>query len=447
MHVLMLKGSESRKIRRIIWLLLTAVTAVSLLTVATGCSAGGDGWGVILWSHDESVYPTGSIIPIVNVSQLNSTYDIRVDRRSPVETVPQWRVSLFKRKSQAEGFIEQFAQYADLYAIATLDGLPVRDERNAEAKRTYKLREGEVVKVLSRDMQKSVAGDFEGYWYQVLTDGGVTGFSFGTYLEVLTAAQLAKRDSSEDQDEFLEHFLSSAFRPKYFRNMLVTRQIDLDRFLPDYGIFPDPDNGVLHIVTEDHTSTIEYTGISQGTEDSYRFEGSTLLMIVKHTYEVNLQYADEGVQYSEDYVRIDPDIDLLIITEIERRAALFEDLYANGNTLSSSAYGTITLVEGGGFYWEGYERLVPDVISRYVGNSGLVDFRLHLAPSLTESYDGVISFLFSETDIVHFLYREDAQGVRYKRLVLGQDDKNLLIEEEGNSPIVIFFRVSATEIQ
>ncbi len=441
------KGSDSRNIRRITWLLLAGAAVFLLLTMPTGCSVGGDGWGVILWSHDESTHPTGSIIPVVNVSQLNSTYDIRVDRRSPVESVPQWRLSLHKRKSQAEDFLVEFAEYADLYAVANLDGLPVREERDAGAKRTYKLREGEIVKILFRDEEKSIEGDFEGYWYQVLTDGGVTGYSFGIYLEVLTAAQLAARDLSEEEDEFLEQFLSSSFRPKYYRNMLVTRRIDLDRFLPDYGIFPDPDRSVLHIVAEDHSSTIEYTNISRGTEDSYRFEGSTLLMIVKHTYEVNLQYADGGIQYSEDYVRIDPDIDLLIIAELERRAALFEELYAAGNTMSSSAYGTITLTEGGGFYWDGYERLVPEVISRLAGNSGLVDFRLHLGSTLLESYDGIISFLFSTTETVHFLYRVEDQGIRYKRLVHEPEDQNLLIEEEGNSPIVIFFRVSDTEIQ
>ena len=223
---------------------LALVALFSLMTVLTGCAGGGAGWGVILWSHDESVYPTGSITPIVSVSQLNSTYDIRADRRSPVESVPQWRVSFFKRKSQAEDFLEGFSEYTDAYAVAKLDGLPVRDERDAAAKRIYKLREGEIVKILSRDKEKSVEGEYDGYWYQVLTDGGVAGYSFGIYLEVLTAAQLAERDLSEERDEFLEHFLTSTFRPKYYRNMLVTGQIDLDRFLPDYGIFPDPERQV-----------------------------------------------------------------------------------------------------------------------------------------------------------------------------------------------------------
>lgn len=430
---------------RVMRFLFANLAVFLLLITHTGCSAGGDGYGVILWSHNESAYPTGSITPVVNVSQLNSTYDIRTDRRSPIESVPQWRISFFKRKSQADDFLEEFSKYADLYAVANLDGLPVREERDPDAKRTYKLRDGEVVKILSRDAEKSIEGEYEGYWYQVLTDGGVTGYSFGIYLEVLTATQLAARDMSEERDEFLEHFMNSSFRPKYYRDMLVTRRIDLDRFLPDYGIFPDPARRVLHIITEDHVSTIEYTNISKGTEDSYRFEGSTLLMIVKHTYEVNLQYADGGVQYSEDYVRIDPDIDLLIIEENERRAKIFEELYATGNTLTSSAYGTITLAEGGGFFWEGYDRLVPDVISPLSGNSGIVDFRLHLGSELTQSYDGIISYIFSDTEIIHFLYRLENQGIRYKRLLLEPEDRNLLVEEEGNSPIVIFFRVSNIE--
>ncbi len=442
MHLLMYRGRELRKLRRIIRLLLGGTVLICILTVGAGCSGGGEGWGVILWSHAESAYPTGSIVPIASVSQLYRTYEIHGDRRSVAESVPQWRVALFKRKSQAENYLVEYAQFVDSYAIAKIDGLPVREERDAEAKRTYKLREGEVVKILARDKEKSVAGGLDGYWYQVLTDGGVTGYSFDIYLEVLTADQLATRDSSEVKDAFLEQFLNSTFRPKYFGEMLLSQRIDLERFSPDYGVFPDPEGGVLHIVAEGHSSSIEYTDITRGSEDAYRFEGSTLLLIAKNLDEVNLQYADSGVQYSEEYVRIDSDIDLLIISEIERRAALFEELYVIGNTLSSSAYGTITLMEGGKFQWEGYERLVPDFVSPSAGNSGTVDFRLHLGPGLLKSYDGIVSFLFGGTDVIHFLYRVENQGIRFKRLARDSNDYNLLVEEEGNSPIVIFFRVS-----
>ena len=121
--------------------------------------------------------------------------------------------------------------------------------------------------------------------------------------------------------------------------MLVARRINLDRFLPEYGLYPDPDNGRLVIVTEDHTSTIEFDSITRVSEDSYAFEGSTLLMVIKTTNEVNLQYSENGVQYSEDYVYINADIDMLIIQERERRLSLYDEIYDLGNVLESTAYG------------------------------------------------------------------------------------------------------------
>ncbi|MBN1687448.1 MAG: SH3 domain-containing protein [Spirochaetales bacterium] len=425
---------------------LTGVTLCILTALASGCSGGSEGWGVLLWSQNETLYPTGTIVEVTNISQLNETYDIRMDKRSPVGSVAQWRLSFFNRKSRAEDFQTEYAPNADLYAVATLDGLPVREQRDPDAKRSYKLRKGEVAKVLRRDAEKSVAGDIEGYWYQILTEGGISGYSFDKYLEILTLDQLTGSDAPGERDEFLEQFLSSTFRPKYFRYMLDTRRIDLQRFLPDYGIFPDPENHVIHIVTENHSSAIEYSDITRVTEGTHAFEGSTLLMIVKNPYEVNLQYSDRGVQYSEEFVRIDTDIDLLIIEETERRAAIFEEIYNRGNTLTSSAYGTITLTENGGFIWEGYDRLVPGVVNPADGNCGAVDFRLHLGQEPAKRYNGIISFVFDGSNAVHFLYSMEDQGIRLKHLTYTpNNDRPLLVEEEGNSPIVIFFRFSFEE--
>ena len=442
MHLPMQGNMRSKRACRLLRNHAGAVAGI-LLALASGCSAGNRGWGVILWSENEPLYPTGSMVRVTGTSQLRDTYNLRIDRSLPEESVAQWRVAFFKRRPNAENFQADYAEYAALYAIATLDGLPVREKRDPGAKRTYKLRHGEVVKILNRSAESSAAGSIEGYWYEILTESGISGYSFDRYLEMLTFTQLTEGKPSVEQDEFLELFLTSTFRPKYFKRMLDTRRIDLQRFLPDYGVFPDRQNGAIHIVTEDHSSTIEYSSVTKVTGNTYAFEGSTLLMIVKNPYEVNLQYSDKGVQYSEEYMRINTDIGLLIIEETERRAALFERIHAKGETLTSSAYGTITLFEGGGFTWESYDRLIPAVVSRTAGDSGFVDFRLHLGPEPAKLYDGVISFIFSGSDIIHFLYIREDLGIRLKHLAYRPDSETpLLVKEEGNSPIVIFFRFS-----
>ncbi len=98
--------------------------------VLIGCSYRPDGWGVFLWSHDEQAFPTGSTVPIVETSMLNTTYDIQLDKRAQVFTVDQWRLAFFKRKSRAEEYSARFNGYRDLYAVSNLAGLPVRDDRD-----------------------------------------------------------------------------------------------------------------------------------------------------------------------------------------------------------------------------------------------------------------------------------------------------------------------------
>ena len=192
MLVPMRKCNNTKRFRRH-GRIAACVVLAGFFSLIFGCSAGSEGWGVMLWSPDEAVFPTGSIVPVVGISQLNETYDIQAAKKTPTESVPQWRVALFKRKSQAEEYEKEYAQYADQFAVTNLDGLPVRAERDQDAKRTYKLREGEVAKVLARDSEKSTAGEFEGYWYKLLTEGGITGYSFDKYLRILSATELAGR--------------------------------------------------------------------------------------------------------------------------------------------------------------------------------------------------------------------------------------------------------------
>lgn len=428
-----------RRLRKSLAIILPTCVALA------SCGFRPDGWGVLLWSHDEQAFPTGSVVPIVETSMLNTTYNIQSDKHAPIFTIDQWRLAFLKRKAQAEEYGARFNAFRDLFAVSDLAGLPVRESRDPDAKRVYKLRIGEIVKVLEKDDTQSTAGEYEGYWYRVLTDGGVIGYTFNRYLQIYTSQELAEREQSVDKDENLDQFLNANYRPKYYRDMLVRRRINLERFLPEYGLYPDPENGRLVIVAEEHTSIIEYESISRVSEDAYAFEGSTLLMVVKSRNEVNLQYSEEGVQYSEDYVFINADVDILIIHERERRFDLFDQLFSLGNTLNSTAYGTIILAEDGGFHWEGIDRLVPGIVSAAAGNIGIVDYPLHLSPELKGVYDGVVSFVFAEAETVHFLYRFERDGIRLKHLVWVDDFEDIMVEQEGLSPIIIFFRVSTED--
>ena len=73
-----------------------------------------------------------------------------------------------------------YADNAATYASVKLDGLPCRAEPVNTAKQVYRLRKGEVIKILYKgEGQKPMAGKtaLEGDWYRILTDDGTMDLS------------------------------------------------------------------------------------------------------------------------------------------------------------------------------------------------------------------------------------------------------------------------------
>ena len=177
--------------------------------VFAGCTARPEGWGVVLWSPDEALATTGDLLGVYESSQLNETYSVRSSGQDDELVLEQWRIAEYKREKDARVYFEYFSTYADLYGVASIDGLRIRTERDAEAPQVYKLRDKEIVKILDRDEQKSVVGEYLGYWYEVLTDEGVRGYTFDLYLEIKSLEELAEPAEIAGLDEFLVRFLQS----------------------------------------------------------------------------------------------------------------------------------------------------------------------------------------------------------------------------------------------
>jgi hypothetical protein len=73
------------------------------------------------------------------------------------------------------------------YAEAVQDGLPIRSEPDNGARRVYRLKQGEIVKVLSRaERSPAMSGDtpLPGEWLKVLTDDGSSGYCFSYRLKL-----------------------------------------------------------------------------------------------------------------------------------------------------------------------------------------------------------------------------------------------------------------------
>ncbi len=374
--------------------------ACALLLAACGQAARGS--GVVLWSV-AGAPPTGAVIHIIEESSIEDRYLVLsagADRDEEPVAVERWRVRVYPDTEQATAFAARYAPFTDSYGYAVRSGLPVRAEASATADIVYKLREGQVTKVLERGAQPERVGAYENYWYQVLTEDGVAGYTFGEFLPVFQTSGDPHAEAARlrADDPTLEHLLATVWRPDYFRAMLITGRYDLRRFRAEYGLFPDPVARVFRLVTETGTREFRYRTVERVGEGRYVFhledDASQARFTVHSSHRVSMSYSAAGRQVTRVFVQLSRDVAASIVAEQERRDRLYRGLVERGAVLHSSGYGTIELGPERRFRWQRFLALVPELLPPGLRGTGRVDFRYAPAPELGGGYDTVISFLF-----------------------------------------------------
>ena len=266
------------------------------------------------------------------------------------------------------------------------------------------------------------------------------GWVFGYYLQI-DGQPVQVRERTAQADDELQAVLQRTWRPGYFQDMINSGHIDLERFRTRYGFFPNPEERSIQLRVPEHETTFTYTDIIRGNRGRYVFEGSSLQMTIQNQRRISIQYELDGGIHSRALFAIAEDIGSIIEEENRRREQAYEELLSRGNTLLSTAYGTIRLLDNREFEWEGYGRLVPSVIPENAGNTGSVLFSYFLAEEIEERFDGVVAFRFAgqpaDEDIV-FLYNFREGGLRLSR-VAERDIDDILVERESISPLIMFF--------
>ena len=429
------------------WILPAKIVTLAFISLAlfAACAPRPEMWAVVLWSTEDHPVTTGSIVAIYESSQLNNTFTIGIGTGKERDEFAQWRLEAFKRKRDAESFAAVYAQWSDMYGKVNLDRLRVREAADAESAQLYKLRSGEIVKILTKLEETAAVGEYKGHWYEVITGEGVRGYTFDEYLEVNSSEALLASETPEEADEFLERFYGTVFRPDTYREMKSTGRYDLANFLPEYGVFADAEKRLIKIVTFDQAIDFEYDHISRPTENSYAFVGSSLILTVHPGNWFNVIYADENdTRYSKDFVYFLSDIEELASLELERRHDVLLDFIHDGSVLESSAYGTIIIEDDGAFEWKGFDRLVPDVVSSEATETGVLEFSLYLDDELITQYDGGIVMHFFgadpeiRTDTIRFLYTFGNRGVRLT-LVPEASLNNNVVQQNALSSTILFF--------
>lgn len=419
------------------------VISLAIAAVLSSCGPRIIGYAVILWPDPELPFSAGEILPVVQTSQLQNSVTIYTDGQE--QRFPAWRVEYVDSEAAGREFLQRFEPWTERYARSLLTALPVRALADRTSSRLYRLRDGEVVKVIDRTDEQSNEAGLVDYWYNVITEDGTRGWVFGRNLEILSASGRVAGavEAADRMDRFVQDIAQIPWRPAYFREMYQSGRIQLDQFNPRYGFFGDEQENTFRLSLPDLERTFEYRGFSMPRGDTIQFEGTSLTIIRHSDDRIEVQYLVDERQRSSSFVIFDPDLDAVITMERERREDQILQVIMRGTGLVSTAFGSIELNERGQVRWQGYERLVPAVLPSAFTGSGAFEFSLFIHGNLRARYDGAFQLVIPGTSPVAFLYTITDDGLRLVYVPQREISDQRLIREEPVSPVVLFFRFTA----
>jgi len=365
--------------------------------------------------------------------------------------VPLSQLEFLGSKRKAIKWAGDFSEYASLYAENLQDGLPIRDLPDNSARQVYRLRLGEIIKILSiaqGNSPISSTGDpLPGNWYRVLTHDGAIGYCFSYRLKIFEYGDEPIRSSSAVQretvaDPELDMILSRTWSPESYQQMVNTKRINIQELEKKYRFDPGQETGIARIILPDLERQFQYDGIYPNGENSWRFEGSNLQMFLRSNNTLAVQFNENtGTRRTMLFAALSTDVNDIIVQENARREGQFLNIYNQGPSFTSSNYGTITFLRTGDFTWTGYELLVPQLISAETKGAGHVYMDIYILPSFENQFNGALSLRFSDirqNSTLYFLYTLNNDGLRLEVVPeYGIDD--ITVTRRASSPMVLYF--------
>ncbi|MCL2271249.1 MAG: SH3 domain-containing protein [Treponema sp.] len=410
------------------------------------------GWGILLWSTEDPPISSGTVLPVYIRSNIDHVWVVGIpDGKNTKIEVP---LSLFEfsgSKRKAIKRAEEFSKYAHIYAENMQDGLPIRDGPDNGSRRVYRLRPGEIIKVLELvegNPPISTTGDpLPGDWFLVLTNDGVRGFCFSYRLKMfdhyegpLIASPVSGRDEVYDPD--LDMILSRTWSPESYHLMVSSRRINVTELEKNYRFDPGQDSGTARIFTPEVEMNFPYESIVPDGERAWRFEGTNLQMNLRTNTTLAVQYQDNaGARRTLLFSALTADIDDIIMQENSRRETQFMTIYNQGPVFTSNNYGTISLSESGNIVWMNFELLIPHLIPSESSGRGLINMDLFVSGVLAEQYTG--AFTLRLTDVtpnknLYFMYTLDNMGLRLESVPeFGIED--VTVARRSSTPMVLYF--------
>ncbi|MDR1230143.1 MAG: SH3 domain-containing protein [Spirochaetaceae bacterium] len=468
---------------RFFCLVLRRVLCAAALLVCLSSCTRKLGWGLLLWSDEERGIPSGTVMPVYIKSNIEKTWIVEVPRefvkageRAVKFEIPLSELDLVGSKGAAEKRALEFGRYALAYAETLQDGLPIREAPDNGARRVYRLRQGEILKILAVAEGVpaiSATGDpLPGDWFHVLTEDGTRGYCFSYRLRLFehTPGMLitASGDAGNERDAELDKVLTNKWVSEAYSAMVAERKLNLEALSKKWGFSMGEDAGIAHVYAPSNAAaagrsgernrpdinvTFPYTEIRRLGSHDWQLadaDGNGVLLIgLLSDTRLSVQYnTAAGLPLTLFFTTLSTPLDDLIVQETVRRDDLWESLLSHGRTWRSAYYGRINLEPNKNITWSGFDRLVPQFISNLALPSGRVALSLFLDPALGLGYDGAFTINLNNigggTTQVHFLYTVEEgsaaneYGLRLE-FVPWDNIEDVTVRRRTPSPTILYF--------
>ena len=406
----------------------------------TSCSKKILGYGTILWSEDENSLSTGQNVTVISESELADVYLISDGSNNEPIQIDRWRVAIFEDQILAENNSNIVTEYKNIFARNLKDGLLIRVNSDINSDRAYKMRKGQVLKVYGKTEKISTIGQYEGYWYQVITEEGISGYCFDHYLDIYDSS-ISPEEKGNPADILINTAFTKLYHPSTFIEMIKDSAIDLKYFDPQIGLFPDMENKNLKIVTNNYTINFPWDTPTLVDKRSFELGDNGVIVHVLSDTKLQVNYYYEDQKVITTYYVIEGMEDI-ILSEIERRETLYNSLIEAGSNFYSNAYGNINIQINGSFTWENYDRLVPQIIPAGSEGKGKIRFNKFISNELKIEYTDIISFEFRYGEkiiSINFLYTLDGEKLRLTYVPERDINTKNIVSKKSISPVVIAF--------
>ena len=409
------------------------------------------GYSVTLWNLPEQNISAGEVVPVYIKSNISHVYVAGLSNDSKFE-VPLWKMTEPEKFKSAKKTAEKYKEYAHTYASTKIDGLPIRAQTVNTAKQVYRLRKGEVLKVLYKGKGQAVMtgkNALEGDWLRVLTDDGTQGWCFSYNLALFETDRSGERIGGaeiveeEKTDALMENVTKNIWYPDYYKSLIDSNNIDISKLNPSFRFNIDEENNKVSLNLKDIHESWEYTGFTKRDNKEYSLNGIPVIVFYKNAGFIVIRYTGaSGKPQDLNFVTINSNLSDIVAAERERRANAYEIVYSHGDSYRSQNWGNISLTSDGAFRWSGNRALINQgIIDATAKSGGTVNAKYVVSNKLKDNYDGVLTFLFDGTNKeVNFLYKLEDEAMRLEDASNATFDGNM-VKVRGSGALILYFTV------